>query len=78
MWEEQYVVYNSGSGHTHVVDPIAALLVQQVTVGSGDDNKLVRDMAVLLNLEASEEFREKLERTLEKLAELGLIEAVVS
>jgi hypothetical protein len=26
--EGQYVVYNSGSGHTHVLDPIAALMIQ--------------------------------------------------
>jgi len=26
-----YVVYNSGSGHTHVLNPIAALALQQLT-----------------------------------------------
>jgi PqqD family protein of HPr-rel-A system len=79
MWEEQYVVYNSGSGHTHLLDPIAALLVQKITARpSYHDEDFLQDMAALLNLDASVEFREKVEMTLSKLAELGLIEAVVS
>lgn len=78
MWEEQYVVYNSGSGHTHLLDPIAALLIQKITDAPCNDEEFVRDMAALLNLEASEGFRETLEGTLSRLAELGLIEAVVS
>jgi PqqD family protein of HPr-rel-A system len=78
VWEEQYVVYNSGSGHTHLLDPIAALLIQKITAGPYDDEEFVSDIASLLNLDASEDFREKLEATLLKLVELGLIEAVVS
>ena len=78
MWDEQYVVYNSGSGHTHVLDPIAALVVQKITARPYHDDEFPRYVAALLNLEETEEFRKKLQATLGKLADLGLIEAVAS
>jgi len=75
--EDQYVVYNSGSGHTHVLDPVAALLVQQLTERCCDTAELVQRIAALLNLEATEEFSSELQQTLSELDELGMIEPLI-
>jgi PqqD family protein of HPr-rel-A system len=74
--EDRYLVYNSGSGHTHVLDPIAALLMQQLAERPARSAELVQRMSTLLNYEAMGEFHETLEQTLRQLADLGLIESV--
>jgi PqqD family protein of HPr-rel-A system len=76
--EREYVVYNSGSGHTHVLDPVAALLIQQLTEGWCDTAELVERIATLLNLNVDEDLRTRLEQTLSQLGELGLVELVIS
>jgi PqqD family protein of HPr-rel-A system len=69
-------VYNSGSGHTHVLDPIAVLLLGQLTDRSCETAELVEMIGTLLNLEATEELDTKLQQSLWQLDELGLIESV--
>ena len=76
--ELQYVVYNSGSGHTHVLDPVAALIIQQLTEGWHESEELVGRIATLLNLNVDEELRTRLQQTLSQLDELGLVERVIS
>jgi len=78
LLEDQYGVYNSGSGHTHVLDPIAALLVQQLTERCCETAELVQRIAALLNLETTEEFSNELQQTLSELDELGLVEPLIS
>ncbi len=78
LWEDQYVVYNSGSGHTHVLDPVAALLVRQMTESCCEASDLLRQIATLLDIEITEEFHSRLCRTLWQLEELGLVEVVTS
>jgi PqqD family protein of HPr-rel-A system len=75
--EEHYLLYNSGSGHTHVLDPIAALLVRQITDRCRETTELVEGIGELLNLEPTEEFRTSLQQTLWQLEALGLIESVI-
>ena len=75
---DQYVVYNSGSGHTHVLDPIAALVIHQLTDRSTETRELVERIAFLLNIGASEELYTELEEILWQLDELSLVESVIS
>jgi len=73
-WDEQYVVYDSGSGQTHVLDPAAALLIQLLGERSFEAFELSEKMASLLHVDADAEFQERLQQTLSKLEELSLIE----
>ena len=72
------MVYNSGSGHTHVLDPVAALLIQQLAARSCETTELIERIAALLNLDVDEELRARLQQTLSQLDELGLVEPVIS
>ena len=74
----QYVVYNCGSGDTHVLDPIAALLIQQIQERCFESDALADRVGALLNLEATEDLYCKLQETLSQLDRLGLIEPVIS
>ena len=76
--EDHYVVYNSGSGHTHVLDPFAALLIQQLTEECCETSELLRRIGALLNLKPTEELRSQLQQTLWQLDELGLVEPVIA
>ena len=73
---DQYAVYNNGSGHTHVLDPIAALLIEQLTDQCYETGELVQRVAFLLNLEATKQLHTELEQTLWRLDELFLIESL--
>jgi PqqD family protein of HPr-rel-A system len=77
-WDDEFVVYNSGSGHTHVLDPLAALIVQQMSPESCNASTLIQQLALLLNVTGSEDLRKTVEHTLRQLAELGLVEAVTA
>jgi PqqD family protein of HPr-rel-A system len=77
-WEDVFTLYNSGSGQTHVLDPLAVLLIQLIGEGSHNTSELLQQMVAHLDVEASPEFREKLQETLSQLDALGLIEAVVN
>ena len=76
LWGEEYVVYNSGSGHTHLLDPVVAFLVQQIMERSWETADLLEHAQKLLGFEMTAESREKLQKTLTELEDLGLIEAV--
>jgi PqqD family protein of HPr-rel-A system len=76
IWDDQYVVYNDGSGHVHILDPVAALMVQKVLERPWGTNELIQEIATLLGIEATEEVREKLDQTLWNLDELDILEAV--
>ena len=75
LLDEQFVVYNSGSGHTHILDPVAALIIHRIIEQPSETNELIRQIASLLNLDATEEVRDNLYRTLLNLEELGLLES---
>jgi PqqD family protein of HPr-rel-A system len=76
--EDMYVVYNSGSGHTHVLNPIAALVVQQLTERNLETSELLQRIGAVLSLEATEEFNDELHQTLSDLDKLGLVEPLIS
>jgi len=75
LLDEQFVVYNSGSGHSHILDPVAALIIHRIIEQPSETDELIRQIASLLNLDATEEVRDNLYRTLLNLEELGLLES---
>jgi len=78
LLEDMYVWYNSGSGHTHVLNPIAALVLQQLTERNLETSELLRRIGAVLSLETTEEFNNELHQTLSDLDELGLVEPLIS
>ena len=75
--EDMYVVYNSGSGHTHVLNPIAALVVQELSERELETSELLQRIGAVLNFETTEEFNNELHQTLSDLDKLGLVEPLI-
>jgi len=73
-WGDECVVYNSGSGQTHVLDPIAVLLIRRINEGAVDSEELFCHISKLLDVPLSADVRTTLEATLWYLDELSLIE----
>jgi len=75
-WDNEFVVYNSGSGDTHLLDPVAAEALQSLEQESADLSELAGKIAASLKIEPDSEFSAYLEQLLSNLYKLGLIERV--
>lgn len=74
IWDDDCVVFNAASGETHVLDAVLALLVRQIDEGCSNEDDLFSQTAKLLDLDLTDEIRNRLEHMLRQLAEFGLIE----
>lgn len=74
MWDEDCVVFNNASGQTHLLDPLAALLVRQIEEGYCPSEQIFGRIATLLDINVTPEVRATLSQMLRQLEELGLIE----
>ena len=72
-WDDEFVVYNSGSGDTHLLDPVAAEALQNLEQESADLSELVARVAASLEIEPDTDFAAYLEQLLSDLYKLGLI-----
>jgi PqqD family protein of HPr-rel-A system len=75
-WDDEFVVYNSGSGDTHLLDPVAAEALQNLEQESADLSELVVRVAASLEIEPDTDFAAYLEQLLSDLYKLGLIERI--
>lgn len=75
-WDDEFVVYNSGSGDTHLLDPVAAKALQSLEQESADLSKLVDRVSGSMEIEPDTEFSAYLEQLLSDLHKLGLIQRV--
>jgi PqqD family protein of HPr-rel-A system len=75
-WDDEFVVYNSGSGDTHLLDPVAAEALQSLEQESADLSELVDRVSGSMEIEPDTEFSAYLEQLLSDLYKLGLIERV--
>jgi len=74
IWDEQCLVFNGGSGQTHLLDPVGGLLLRTIEEASSDSEELFYRIAKLLDLDLTADVRSTLELMLRQLDELGLIE----
>lgn len=77
-WDDQWIVYHAASGDTHLLDLLGGEVLRALQQAPLNVAALVEQVAIRLEVPASEkeELREQVERLLQKLEELGLMEAV--
>jgi len=73
-WGDQYVVFNSASGDTHLLDGASREGLLCLQERALDQSELSRHLAARLELAADEQVQRYAARLLERLAKLGLIE----
>jgi PqqD family protein of HPr-rel-A system len=77
-WDDQFVVYNAASGDTHVLQQPAGEILRLIERSPAESSRLTAELASLLDLPADEDLSLQVERLLQELSELNLIEAVRS
>ena len=74
LWDDEFVVYNSLSGDTHLLGSTAAQILLKLQQAPSDSTTLAESLAPLLNDERDDEFVVQVEHILADLDTLALIE----
>jgi PqqD family protein of HPr-rel-A system len=72
-WDDEYVVYNTASGDTHLLNRVAAETLLLLEQSPSDAQDLTVQVARKLALQPSEELGQQLEQLLTQFEELGLV-----
>lgn len=75
-WDDEYVIFDEGSGQTHRVDAVRAFVVNRVLDGECSATNLVDVLANIPHLANSFNVEELVENILNELCSHGLVEAV--
>lgn len=75
-WDDEFVVYNTGSGDTHLLDPVAAHVLQVLEREPLSLTLLTGRVAASFELEQDIQLSSYLERLLSLFERLGLVERV--
>ena len=75
-WDDDWVVFDAGSGSTHQMDALAAVTLMCLEAGPSDLAALGEQVAAELDLSTGEELSKALQGVVERLHLLGLIEPV--
>jgi PqqD family protein of HPr-rel-A system len=73
-WDGDYVVFNPLSGHTHVLDIVAAEALQLLGVAPANEDDIRHRLAAFLEVPNDREFALHVRTIVAHLDELGLIE----
>ncbi|WP_366887941.1 HPr-rel-A system PqqD family peptide chaperone [Rhodoferax sp.] len=75
-WDDEYVIFDEGSGQTHCIDAVRAFVVNCVLDGVCSPNNLVDELANVPRLADSFNLTELVETILNELCSHGLVEVV--
>ena len=75
-WGDEWVVYDSGSGQTHKLDRLTAVVLLTCEEGVVDPPGLVERVAQALAVDASDELAGRVRQVVEQCETLGLLESV--
>lgn len=76
-WNDEWAVFDVGSGQTHQVDTLTAVTLMMIETAARDHSELVSCVAQELLIPGQTELSDALNGVLERLVSAGLIESVV-
>lgn len=76
-WNDEWAVFNVGSGQTHQMDTLTAVTLMMVEASPVDSSELVSRVAEELLIPGNQELSDVLNGILDRLATAGLIESAV-
>jgi len=77
-WTDGVVVYNTASGSTHLLNPVAAKVLRLLEDRPLELASITREVALSENVAIDEDLTEQVKKLLSSLAELGLVEPASS
>jgi PqqD family protein of HPr-rel-A system len=75
-WDEEYVVYNSGSGHTHLLDAIGGGILRCLEEHPSNSQELAVEMAGESETDATPNIAARIEELLSRFQDLSLVEFI--
>ena len=73
QWPDEPVVYNTASGNTHLISPIAAKILRQLEQQASTALELAEKIACEFDVESDSEVVANVERMIRDLDDLGLV-----
>lgn len=73
-WDDEFIVYNTGSGDTHLLNTLATALIQYLQQASASLSQLIDYSVNTLGVTPDEDFEKNLKDLFAELERSGLIE----
>jgi PqqD family protein of HPr-rel-A system len=78
FWDDEYVVFDEGSGDTHLLDFLTAEVLKVLEQSRGDVPALVGRVAARLDLDPDADLERRIREAIERFREAGLVEPALS
>ena len=72
-WQDEWVVFDTGSGQTHQLDALTAATLMTIEAGDLQISELVSQVAETLNIDVNSELNNALQGILDRLVAADLI-----
>ena len=74
-WDLEFVVFDEGSGDTHLLDSFAAEVLKVLEESPGEVSGLARRLVARLDLAPDPDLTERVRELVDRFVALGLVEA---
>ena len=74
VWDDEFVIFDEGSGDTHLLDPLAAELVKVLQESPGHVPALARRLVARLDLELDADLTGRVRELVDRFVAIGLVE----
>jgi len=77
-WDDEYVVFDEGSGNTHLLDFLTAEVLKALEQSRGAVPALIERVAARLDLDPDADLERRIREVVERFREAGLVEPTLS
>ena len=77
-WDDEHVVFDEGSGNTHLLDFLTAEVLKVLEQSRGAVPALVGRVAARLDLDPDADLERRIREAVERFREAGLVESTLS
>ena len=75
-WDDEYVVFDEGSGDTHLLDFLASEVLKVLEQSSGSEQALVERVVARLGLDPDIDLERRIREAIAKFRDAGLVEQI--
>jgi PqqD family protein of HPr-rel-A system len=73
-WDDEFVIFDEGSGDTHLLDPLAAEFLKVLEESPGEVPGLARRLGARLDLARDADLTRRVRELVERFVAVGLVE----
>jgi len=73
-WDDEYVIFDEGSGDTHLLDLMTAEVLRALEQSPGAESALIERVAVRLDIDPDAALERRIREAIQKFREAGLVQ----